>query len=121
MYNVITMKKILLTLIILFVTSCSGICGQMQNRYERLNTFDYNIINRLHCNNLYEVVIAIYNNSDEAGWEAIKTIRRNFENNPKIWERVTIDDYTYKFLDDDTRQIILLNNAICKRQRSIYR
>lgn len=121
MYNVNAMKKILFTFIILFFTSYAGICGPLQNRYERLNTFDYNIINRLHCNNLYEVVIAIYNNSDEAGWAAIKTIRRNFETNPKKWEFVEVDDYTYKFLDDDTRQIILLNNAICKRQRFIYR
>lgn len=112
-------------LFILFCIICIGLpvfSGQAQQQYEKQNAIDVSIIKNHTIKELisyqHQNLLRLYNLSDEANFSALKIIKKNFEKcqNISCWEYVDIDDYTYKFLDDDNKFIIMYNNAIYKNK-----
>ena len=105
------MKRLFLLICVLFLLACNAaFCGNDQFSWELQNK------NLAVNGDAYKELIRLYNASDEANFRYLKTIRNNFENcnNKSCWKYVSVDDYTYKFLDNDTKKIILYNNALYK-------
>jgi hypothetical protein len=86
--------------------------GQAQQQYEKQNIIG------LLVKSQYNNLLYLYNNRDEADAPALEAIKKNFDNCKTLscWKYVEVDDYTYKFLNDDVKNMILYNNSVYKNK-----
>lgn len=103
------MKK-LFVIYCLFCIALPVFAGQAQQQYEKQNSI------RVLVNTQYNRLLFLYNNRSEADAPAIETMKKNFDNCKSLtcWQYVNVDDYTYKYIDNEVKDMILLNNSILK-------
>lgn len=109
------MIKKIFTVFCLLIFVCPAFAGITQQQYEKSHAFNLQKVNK---SNMYEKLMKLYYKSDEADFPALSKIKNNFEKctNTGCWQYVEIDDYTYKWLNNDVKDIILYNNLIYKNK-----
>lgn len=104
--------------------------GELQQQYEKEKSLKYkdfekhkasyilkqDLINYRCCKkSIYGEVIYLIDNADEANYQFLLKIKKNYKNcrkNLKCWEYIEIDDYHYKWLDNSTKFVIWFNNMV---------
>ncbi len=124
------MKKLILCFIIFdFLLSCAY-SGELQQQYETENSYKYKLYENQNVSyvikndlkhyklgkySVYGQLLKLYSTSDEVNYDYLKQIEHNFKScrkNTACWSYIDVDDYRYKWLDNDSKDIILFNNII---------
>lgn len=124
------MKKIVSLITTLLISFNFVYGGELQQKYEKekfnkfkdFEKYDVSYIIKQDLKNyrcfrksFYGELMDLINNADEANYQFLLKIKKNYNNcskNFKCWEYVDIDDYHYNWLDTSTKNIIWFNNMV---------